>query len=94
VSSSELLIYIRNEIGVNIPKEKIIEHLILSGYAKADIDRAFADIKHAPNMGRTAVFSDMASFPRRKNHFFGWVLAFLIFNALAFAAFSILFNMV
>jgi hypothetical protein len=92
MSFSELLIYIRNEIGVNTPKEKIIEHLALSGYSKVDIDKAFNEVEHAPNMGENAVFSDIAPARSHKKHFFGWTVISIVLIILSFAVFSLFYN--
>ncbi len=87
-----IIAYIQTEKAINTPKDKIVEHLQLSGYPQADIDQAFKELERDPEMAQAGVFANLVTDRRPKNHFFGWLVAFVIFNIVIFAAFSFLYN--
>ena len=93
MSTQELLIYIHNEIELNVSRDQITTHLLAAGM-KEDIERAFHELDKADGSSINAVvFSD----PQRNGYH--WkrlgrrLVVCVLCIVIAFTAFSIAFNL-
>ena len=95
-SSYELVIYIRNEMALNTPREQIIAHLVAAGWQREEVEQAFREAsKTAGFPAGTVTFTDLQ--PKQSRHILRsigrWVVALLLCVVIVFTAFSILFNL-
>src|ERR1035437_10274842 len=96
MSSYELVIYIRNEMALNTPREQIIAHLVAAGWQREEVEQAFREAsKTAGFPDGTVTFTDLQ--PKQSRHILRsigrWAVALLLCVVIVFTAFSILFNL-
>jgi hypothetical protein len=96
MSSYELVIYIRNEMALNTPKEQIIAHLVAAGWQREEMEHAFREASKTAGLpDGTVTFPDLQ--PKQPLRILRsicrWIVIFLLCVIIVFTAFSILFNL-